>query len=324
MARLIPQVDPASIINGGERIIATELMRQLPDSCLVYHSYPWLRLTRSDYSQKQFLQPGETDFIVLDPTHGLLVLEVKGGTIEYDPPTHEFYRVRDRGGRERIQNPFDQAARNLYALRDMILTHEVFRGRVNLPFTYGYAVAFPHCVYSGPLPPDAEPEIVFGANHTSDLGDRVRAALAAWSRAPQPRPIDPTLRDAIQESLSPVFKLTPVLWRTVEDQEEKLKRLTTAQETVLGILVKQPRAAIEGVAGSGKTILALGQAQRFARQGKRTLFLCYNRPLADWLAQQLPTKFHDSVTIETFHGLCSVFCKAARLPFNGSAGDDDF
>jgi DNA helicase IV len=110
----------------------------------------------------------------------------------------------------------------------------------------------------------------------------------------------------------------------VEDQEEKLKRLTTAQETILGMLAKQPRAAIEGVAGSGKTILAMGQAQRFARQGKKTLLLCFNRPLADWLDQQLPAKFRELVSIDTFHRLCSTFCKQAKIPFNGSAGDDEF
>lgn len=128
MARLIPRVDVNSIVNGGERIVATELVRQLPESCLAYHSYPWLHLTRSDYSRKQFLQPGETDFIVLHPDHGLLVLEVKGGTIEYDPANHLFFRVHDRGGREQIQNPFDQAARNLYAIRDMILGHDALHG----------------------------------------------------------------------------------------------------------------------------------------------------------------------------------------------------
>ncbi len=69
MARIIPKVDLSSIVNSGERIIATELVRQLPESCLVYHSYPWLHLTRSDYSRKLFLQPGETDFIVVDPDH---------------------------------------------------------------------------------------------------------------------------------------------------------------------------------------------------------------------------------------------------------------
>ena len=324
MARIIPKVDLGSIVNGGERIIATELVRQLPESCLVYHSYPWLHLTRSDYSRKQFLQPGETDFIVVDPDHGLLVLEVKGGTIEYDPLTHAFFRVHDRGGREKIQNPFEQAARNLYAIRDMVLAHDSLRGQNTLPFAHGYAVAFPHCVYSGPLPPDAEREIVFSANDVLDLANKVRMALEVWSRTTYARPIDERMRDAIQESLSPIFKLTPVLWRTVEDQEEKLKRLTTDQEMVLGMLAKQPRAAIEGVAGSGKTILAMAQAQRFARQGKKTLLLCFNRPLADWLAQQLPEKFRDSIVVQTFHSLCAGFCKLAKIPFNGSMSDHDF
>src|SRR6516162_1246092 len=90
------------------------------------------------------------------------------------------------------------------------------------------------------------------------------------------------------------------------------------------MLARQPRAAIEGVAGSGKTILAMGQAERFARQGKKTLFLCYNRPLADWLDQQLPAKFCGTVTVETFHSLCANFCKLAKIPFSGSMNDDDF
>jgi len=33
MARIIPKVDLSSITNGGERIIATELVRQLRESC---------------------------------------------------------------------------------------------------------------------------------------------------------------------------------------------------------------------------------------------------------------------------------------------------
>src|SRR5947208_288450 len=110
MARLIPSVDVTSIANAGERIVATELVKQLPGTCLIYHSYPWLRVTRSDYSKKQFLEPGEADFIIVDPEIGLLVLEVKGGTIEYIPGTHEFFRVIGPGKREKIQNPFDQAA----------------------------------------------------------------------------------------------------------------------------------------------------------------------------------------------------------------------
>lgn len=315
MARLIPSIDVNTIANGGERIVAAELVRQLPNACVVYHSYPWLRLTRNDVSRREYLQPGEADFIVVHPDYGLLVLEVKGGNIEYDPASHSFFRLVSGGQREQIQNPFDQAARNLYALRDMILLHESFRHEAALPFAHGYAVAFPHCVYAGPLPPDATHEIIYSANDMVNIGQRIRQTLESWSRVNRARPITDAQRDAIQESLSPVFRLTPVLWRTIEDQEEKLKRLTRDQEQVLSLLKNQKRAAIEGVAGSGKTLLAISQTQRFAREGLRTLLVCYNRPLADWLSRQVPEKFRELISVYSFHSLCAQFSKQARIPF---------
>lgn len=176
MARLIPSIDVGSISNSGERIVAQALVEQLPSACLVYHSYPWLRLTRSDFARKGFLQPGEADFIIVHPELGLLVLEVKGGTIEYEPASHRFFRDLGSGRQEQIQNPFDQAARNLYSLRDAILGHELFRNDSALPFAHGYAVALPHCAYSGPLPPDATHEIIYSANDINTLEQRVHSS----------------------------------------------------------------------------------------------------------------------------------------------------
>src|SRR5262249_13374924 len=157
-----------------------------------------------------------------------------------------------------------------------------------------------------------------------DLGRRVREALDAWARRSNPPRITAEVRDAIQEALSPVFKLTPVLWRTVEEQDERIKRLTRDQEAFLAFAASQSRAAIGGVAGSGKTLLALAQAQRFARSGKRTLLVCYNRPLADWLATRLPDKFAATVVIDTFHGLAARICRVAGVRFDTSREDNDF
>ena len=43
------------------------------------------------------------------------------------------------------------------------------------------------------------------------------------------------------------------------------------------------RLRVEGVAGSGKTMLALERARRFAWEEGPTLLLCYSRPLGDRL-----------------------------------------
>ena len=51
------------------------------------------------------------------------------------------------------------------------------------------------------------------------------------------------------------------------------------------------RAAIRGVTGSRKTMLALAKAQREARAGCRTLLLCCNQQLQDWLKAAVPEWF---------------------------------
>ena len=78
MARLIPPVHNLSdIANHGERLVAEALVEQLPNDVVVYHSYPWLRLERRERKGAEYLQPGEADFVIVDPRWGLLVLEVK-------------------------------------------------------------------------------------------------------------------------------------------------------------------------------------------------------------------------------------------------------
>jgi len=117
MARLIPPIDPNSIKVKSERDVAKTLLKQLPNDCVVYHSYPWLRLERGRYNTKnQSLQEGEADFLILWPDKGLLVLEVKGGTIRYAAETRQWFSLDFHGKEHLIKDPFEQASRNLHSL----------------------------------------------------------------------------------------------------------------------------------------------------------------------------------------------------------------
>lgn len=318
MARLIPQVDPSSIENCGERVVAERLVSQLSGDWLIYHSYPWLR--REGEEGRGPLREGEIDFVLFHPAEGLLVLEVKGGDIRFDAAAHAYVRQTARGG-YKIQNPFDQARRNLHVLEKSIKAHPAARGA--MPCSYGYAVVLPDTRWQGSLPVDVTPETLIGAPDLERLGDVVRRSMAAWRRS-EARPISAGGRQAVLESLSPHFQLTPVLWRSLDDQADRLRRLTEEQERLLGFLGDRNRAAIEGVAGSGKTLLALAQAQRFARERGRTLFLCYNSGLAEWLRSQMPAEYADTLVIDTFHGLCEDTCRRAGLAFNPKDDDDSF
>ena len=80
MARLIPKVRIEDIGVKSERDTARHLIDQLPNECIIYHSYPWLKSDRNDRGNTTIME-GETDFVIILPSHGMLILEVKGGEI---------------------------------------------------------------------------------------------------------------------------------------------------------------------------------------------------------------------------------------------------
>lgn len=66
--------------------------------------------------------------------------------------------------------------------------------------------------------------------------------------------------------------------------EKDFKRLTDEQAFILNCLEYQDSAAITGLGGTGKTVLAVQKAIMGSFDGK-TLFLCYNPALRDYLAK---------------------------------------
>lgn len=305
MARLFPALDPVEIRNPGERAVARQLAEQLPGRAEIFHSFNWLTRNRQGT-----LMEGECDFVLLDPESGLLFIEVKGGSLAFDG--REW--VREVGGKRRSLNkdPFAQASRGMHGVVDLVRRRFPRIGN-ELPFTYGFAVAFPDCRLAGTLPPSIQTELILDAAKLRKLPDAVRRIFSSFSR-PKHRALSEREVEAVREALYPKYQLVPVIWRRIEDQEERLRRLTAEQQRIMDILANQPKAAIRGAAGSGKTILALAKARATARDGARTVFLCYNRPLKDWLRDAVPQSFSDNLVIDTYHGLTDKLCKAAGVP----------
>ena len=305
MARLFPALTPEEIENPGERAVARALVEQLPSKVEAFHSFNWL-----SRSPKGTIQEGECDFVLLDPNNGLLFVEVKGGSLVFDGQM--WVREVREERRSLNQDPFAQASRGMHDIVDFI-KRRLPRVGDDLPFTYGFAVAFPDCRVTGTLPPSIQPDLILDAARLRDLPEALRRIFAGFSRRGH-RALTDREVGSVREALYPKYQLIPVIWRKVEDQEERLKRLTDNQQRILDILANQPKAAIQGVAGSGKTILALAKAQAIAREGFRTLFLCYNRPLKDWLQDAVPESFREKLVIDTYHGLTYDLCKSAEVP----------
>ena len=313
MARLIPTIPVEQIEIKPERDVARVLVEQLPDNVIVYHSYPWLRPDRNNRTGKVTLQEGEADFLILWPDFGLLVLEVKGGDIHYQPEDHRWYRQLPNGNERDIKDPFKQASKSLHTLIDNI-RDRAYPKKAEL-LTHGYAAIFPDVIYKGSTPPGSHPSILLSANHLPRIKDALQSAFKHWSRSLKPIPIPKEKLPAIKQVILPHFQLIPILFRTIEEQEDRIFRMTDEQMELLDFINVNKRAAIEGVAGSGKTLMAIAQAQRLASEGKHTLFLCYNRNLAEWLRSTLPPEFNESIEILNFHKLCLDYCRKAEIPF---------
>ena len=140
----------------------------------------------------------------------------------------------------------------------------------NLPFTYGFAVAFPDCRFDGRVPPSIQRKLILDAARLRQVDDSVRRIFRSFNR-PDHRALTDRSVESVRAALFPKYRLIPVMWRKIEDQEERLQRMTDDQQRILDILANRTIAAIQGVAGSGKTILALAKAQAIARAGARTL-----------------------------------------------------
>lgn len=90
MARMIPKQPKTGTQSQAERRLFAAFESQLPLDYTVFHSVSWqLRDPSSG------VKDGETDFLVVHPDFGILIVEVKGGPIRYDGQQDQWYSYQE-------------------------------------------------------------------------------------------------------------------------------------------------------------------------------------------------------------------------------------
>lgn len=314
MAQLIPSKDISTIEQQSERIVAEALIRQLPENVIVYHSYELLE------KQSGVLHEKEIDFIVLDPDYGMLLIEVKGGqNIRYDLEKGAWSRSD-----QIMKDPFVQARRNMHTLINRLTSR-----LGSIDFTYGYAVVFPNCVYFGALPANVSKEVLITSEDMNELSSKIQSAFHSWRRQAVAKISQHRIK-ALRGALEAEFHLIPLISIAIRNDEQEFVKLTIKQAELLNFLVNQKRALIEGVAGSGKTMLAFMQAKRFVDiyNCNHVLLVCYNKSLAESLTASLDEEYRNKITVRHFHGIVrdyiEKFSKLQFSPPSGEAENRDF
>ena len=308
MAIMRPDVDPEEIPHDSERLVYIGLRDQLSNEYIVLHSYPWLRPDRDGK-----LREGEADFVVLHQEKGMLVLEVKGGELRF--VRGQWERLKSTGFAP-ITDPFKQARKSMHFLVEQIEARTI--GDVQKhEFTYGHAVVFPHDNYQGQVPPGAKPELIISNRQMTDLCTAIELAFDQWPQ--RGKSLSSHQWRRLVSALLPEFKLFRPLSVNADEVLERIQELTDEQlELLQGLYEENTRVYVSGVAGSGKTQLAIDRAIRLAQEGKRVLFVCYNKNLAEHLSRSIKNGsdrelLKAGLKIVHFHSLARELIEDSRI-----------
>jgi hypothetical protein len=259
----------------SEEEVWLRLRDTLPDDAVLIAG---LRITDEDKDH-------EADLVVLLPQVGIVVLEVKGGSVSFDG---DAWVQRSRGGKKRI-DPVEQVRTTKYAIRDYVAADPRWARRRHVAWAHG--VVAPYSAFPDDFAaPDCPRWAVHGRDDVERLVPRViDNALRAQQGKPAPSYDEVEL---ICEILRGRGFTHPDRNAEAADRQATADRLTMEQAALLKVTRLLNRVEVRGGAGSGKTVLALAQARQLAagRGGKpaqRVALLCYSIGLGEHLKRQV-------------------------------------
>lgn len=325
MATMIPSMPLDVEIRSDEDKIFYKLRDSLPKEVYVAHSFVIYdqNKTTGEYYKS------EIDFLIIVPDVGCLIVESKNAKIypeikagltfnygDHEVPTDYLWHLPD-GKVMKYNGPFRQAARSKYNFEKYLK-----EGRV-AKFGYGNKISFATCVClplidsntitNWNLPADAgSPKFIINLNdlkpeNKDKLYNRIVDIIETQRNKNDYVMNDRECQGFIQSVIAPSCNLIPSKHFFINLQNERLDAFLHQQLVILDFMEEQKIAVIGGGAGTGKTKIALEKARRLNDEGKKVLFLCFNKKLKEHLTENYQ---YDNVRFETIDSLYYSYFKS--------------
>lgn len=298
--------------SGAEQRVWTALHEQLGENDLLIANQRFTDHER-DY---------ELDIAVVFDGLGVVVLEVKGGKVWVE--NGQWFQELPEGTKRR--DPVEQAMKAKHVLKKWVEDSMAWAGK--RPILWAHGVVLPNVrLDAGFDMPDCHRWMVVDRDDMSDIVSRLRNILTLQDK--DVRACDGLDIVAIHEALQGRFLPQRIsaavpsddVADRVAEHDDVIERLSLEQSRILDFIQHVDQVEIRGGAGSGKTWLAVEQARRLTREGKRVALMSYSRGLSVWMKRRLSTFGHKDqpAYVGTFHGLGAEWGAAP-----GSDNDSDF
>lgn len=285
---------PASGALARKLDTLAELEEGLPDGFTVFHGIHW---TRAEHEHLLF---GAVDFAVLGPSGRVLLIQQVAGFLDETPEGLVKRHIRRR------HNVSVELARTADHLRTRL------KGALDgMEPVLDLLLFCPDFTLRDAGSAGIDPARIIDAPRREQLIPTVRALLASDEA-------EAAVLTRLERFFADELELAP-------DPSALVGQAVTLYTRLAGGLAEwgrriemQPhRLRVTGTAGSGKTQLALAVLADAVAAGRRALYVCYNRPLADHVARIAPS----GVEVTTYHQLCDRLLTAAGQPPDFSAED---
>jgi hypothetical protein len=244
----------------------------------------WFAIHSLDIFPQYVANQTEADFVVLAPGLGILVVEVKAHR-----QVQSKSGVWILSGKQAKRSPVKQANNAAFHLLNYLKDRDVDIQGVPVTFV----VWFTH-VPKNKIPSSSErnPAGFLGAEDLNRdivevLTEVMQKNAHAINKKLSIERIPGAIIDRCLKVLRPDFEVV----MSPKDRElEVQKWLSSAmdqQVEMFKMLEHAPSVLIQGIAGTGKTHIALHEAKLAQLRGESTLFLCFNKLLAKYLEQEL-------------------------------------
>lgn len=266
---------------------------QLSSKFHVFFSVRWY--TTNEAGERE---DSECDFLIFNPDYGFLCVEVKGGTGIYTNEDGDWFLEMPEGEDDRKlrRSPYLQAEESMRFFKDY------YEAEVEsaFPGAYGSAVAFPNYRITTPLNDSSPLELTIDMDSMKNLQKRIIEIFRYYKMPNSGHSFffAPDSQKKFIDLINKRIALSIAAGALIEDKERELAEINYTQDVILDLLGNYQKAFIIGGAGTGKTWIAIKKAVRFAKEGKRVLYLCCNKTLAKMVRGNINSELVDCFDIE--------------------------